>query len=116
MFVPVPDAWRDEALLESLRWHETYEVREEDATVSANAILNACRAWQWAEIGAPLSKREAAQRALTGPDCVPLVGAALLAWTKGGAVADEDGSARVFLGFCRGRVGAKAAHFLHARP
>jgi hypothetical protein len=31
-----------------------HEVREEEgATVSANAILNACRAWQWAEIGAP---------------------------------------------------------------
>jgi hypothetical protein len=92
-------------LLESLRWHETYEVREEDATVPANAILNACRAWQWAEIGA-----------LTRPDCVPLLCAALAAWTKGGAVADEDGSARAFLGFCRGSVGAKAAHFLHAHP
>ena len=116
MFAPVPDAWRDEALLESLCWHETHEVREEGATMSANAILNACRAWQWAEIGAPLSKREAAQRALARPDCVPLVGAALRARAEGGAVADEDGNARVFLGFCKGRVEAKAAHFLHASP
>ena len=75
--------------------------------MSASAILSACRAWQWAEIGAP-SKREARSAPAPGLRAPGRRGPASVG--EGGAVADEDGNVRVFLGFCR-EVGAKAAHF-----
>jgi predicted nucleotidyltransferase len=42
------------ALRESLDWHEREEPHE------ANAVLNACRAWKWAEDGEWVSKPKAA--------------------------------------------------------
>ena len=48
-----------DALLMSLRWHMTHE------PTSANAVLNACRAWRWSDEGVFGSKTEGGDFALS---------------------------------------------------
>lgn len=53
VFEPVPRREMAAALEESLDWHERFAPR------TANAVLNAVRAWRWAEAGRWVSKPEA---------------------------------------------------------
>jgi hypothetical protein len=62
LVAPMPRAWLLEALLTRLRWHA------EHAQPGADSILNACRAWRFAEEGRWSSKVEAAAWAQTRTD------------------------------------------------
>ena len=76
--VPAPsDAAVAEALGESLAWHR------ENERVTANAVLNACRAWYWAACGRLTSKTEAAMWARPQVADPAMIDAAL-AWRESG--------------------------------
>ena len=55
VFEPVPREDILDALSASLEWHDSEE------PLTASSLLNACRAWQWLETGAWVSKPEAAR-------------------------------------------------------
>jgi hypothetical protein len=59
LVAPTPRAWLLQALLDALRWHVAYD------QPGADSILNACRAWRFAEEGRWTSKVEAAAWART---------------------------------------------------
>jgi hypothetical protein len=59
LFAAIPRASLLEALLESIAWHRAHE------TLSSHSVLNACRAWRFAEENGLSSKVDAATWALT---------------------------------------------------
>ena len=87
------------ALGESLAWHSAHE------RASPGAVLNACRAWRYAEEGVWSSKADAATwlRARSG---LPVIEAALRAREVGGAV-DPD-AAHMLIGLAEDALAAAA--------
>ena len=72
VFGPVPRVLVLDAMLEGLAWHDVHE------PASANAVLNACRAWRYAETNELGSKQEgAAWVGRHSPQALPIVQAAL---------------------------------------
>ncbi|KAB8140385.1 DUF4111 domain-containing protein [Chloroflexia bacterium SDU3-3] len=71
VFSPIPRPWVLDALLDSLLWHHTHE------GTSANAVLNACRAWRYAAEGVMGSKLDGAAWAMQQLDEPGLIAQAL---------------------------------------
>jgi len=54
LFAPMPQAWLIEALSGSIAWHRAHR------SLDSNSVLNACRAWRYAEEGVLTSKADGA--------------------------------------------------------
>ena len=71
VFAPIPRRWCLEALVDSLRWHESNEV------ASTNSLRNACRGWRYAATDIFGAKEAGASWARRQSDCPPTISAAL---------------------------------------
>jgi len=58
LFAPMPRAWLIEALSGSIAWHRAHR------RLDSNSVLNACRAWRYAEEGVLTSKADGASWAV----------------------------------------------------
>jgi Domain of unknown function (DUF4111) len=85
LFAELPREWLLEALAESLAWH-----RANPDVAGENAVLNACRAWRFAEEGRWSSKRDAAAWARSRLADPAVVDAAVALRHGGAAELDPD--------------------------
>jgi hypothetical protein len=92
LVAPIPYAWIQEALLTALRWHVDNDLR-----VGADSVLNACRAWRFAEERRWSSKVDAAAWARERVDANSIITAALMVRAGGRAQPLEAKRVRSFL-------------------
>ena len=98
VFGAVPRKWVLEAMEDSLVWHE------ESEPASANAVLNACRAWRYAVTGQLGSKGEAVEWA-RGKNPVAAVVEAAWGCRHGGPPVQPE-AASAFIASVRGALAA----------
>jgi hypothetical protein len=92
LVAPIPYAWIQEALLTALRWHVDNDLR-----VGADSVLNACRAWRFAEERRWSSKVDAAAWARERVDANSIITEALMVRAGGRAQPLEAKRVRSFL-------------------
>ena len=99
LFAPIPRPWVLDALLDSLQWHAEHEAFRE------SSVLNACRAWRYAEEGVWSSKDEAGAWARERVPDRAIVDRAL-AMRRGQSAELEPARVLQFLGSVRTRIEA----------
>ena len=87
LFAPIPPAWLIEALSRSIGWHRAHR------GLDSNSVLNACRAWRYAEEGVLTSKADGASWAARRWREPSLIQSALRVRPSQLASADEAGIA-----------------------
>lgn len=100
VFAPVPRSWLLKALEASLEWHAEHE------PLSHFSVLNACRAWRYAEEGIWVSKQEGARWARRRVKDPAIIDSALEI-RHGGSVRHLDPDrVRAFVLGIRSRIGS----------
>jgi hypothetical protein len=92
LVAPIPYAWLRQALLTALRWHAT-----NDLDVGVDSVLNACRAWRYAEERCWSSKVDAGAWARTHTDAGSIINEAIAVRGGGRARRLEAERIREFL-------------------
>jgi hypothetical protein len=92
LVAPIPYAWIREALLTALRWHV-----DNDLSVGADSVLNACRAWRFSEERRWSSKVDAAAWARAHADASSIIDKALVVRAGGRAQPLKAERVRSFL-------------------